>query len=376
MRIVVLGGAGAIGSALTEDLAGCPEVDELVVADVDASRAEALVRSLGQPHVRAVRIDVHDRVSALALLDGVDLLMNCTSFTVFDQVIELAVAARVSYADLISEPTDAQRRGVEAAGITAISGLGASPGLTNVLVRHAAEELGPPEEAHLSWASFRAIAPSPGLLDTILWELADGCPTRQVFINGRYEHARFMEGSRVVEFAAPLGAQRVYYVPHPEVRTLPACFPSLRFCAVRGTWRPELMDDIRVLNKYGLLDPEVIEQTKARIWARFGGERDDNPWRLFVHVEVVARGRRRIYRASHPDWGQEGTGKMTGICASVGAQLLARHGTRRAGFVDPEEYFDPHEFLDELAKRRSVEVAWHDEEIEGGPRERLAEQRH
>jgi saccharopine dehydrogenase-like NADP-dependent oxidoreductase len=211
--------------------------------------------------------------------------------------------------------------------------------------------------------SFRTIAPSPGLLDTILWELSDGCETRQVFVNGRFERAGFMEGSRVVEFAEPLGRQRVYYVPHTEVTTLPAHFPSLRFCAVRGTWRPELMDDVRVLNKYGLLDPESIEATKERIWARFGGQRDDSPWRLFVNVEVIAGGTRRTYRASHPDWGQEGTGKMTGICAAVGAQLLARHGSRGGGFIDPEAYFDPREFLGELSKRGTIAVTWEDGEI-------------
>ena len=231
----------------------------------------------------------------------------------FDSVIELAVAAEVDYADLISEPNDAQRRAVADAGITAISGLGASPGLTNVLVRHAADWLDDLEEAHLSWASFRTIAPGQGLLDTILWELSDDCPTRRYFSNGRYVRAGFMEGSRLVDFAAPLGRQRVYYVPHPEVATLPRNFPSLRFCAVRGTWRPELMEHVRVLNEYGLLDAEAIEATKSRIWARKGGLRDDDPWRLFVNVEVVGtRGGeawRRVYDASPSGLGPGGHGE-------------------------------------------------------------------
>ena len=67
---------------------------------------------------------------------------------------------------------------------------------------------------------------------------------------------------------------------------------------------------------------------------------DEEPWRLFVNVAVVgSRGGvpwRRVFVASHPDWGQEGTGMMTGICAAVGAQLLARLGHATAGFVDPE----------------------------------------
>jgi saccharopine dehydrogenase (NAD+, L-lysine-forming) len=361
VRIVVLGGAGEVGAALSRDLGACGEVAELVVADVERDRAEMLAAEIGGP-ATAISLDLHDRASALAALEGADVLVNCTSFTLFDPVIRLAAEARVSYADLLSEPTDEHRRLVASAGVTAVSGLGATPGLSNVLVRDAADALDEIEEAHISWMSFRTIAPTPGLLDTILWELSDDCPTRRYFQNGRWIRARFMDGSRLVEFAPPVGWQRVYYVPHPEVATLPRHFPTLRFCAVRGTWRPELMEDIRVLNKYGLLDGPALEETKARIWERFGGKRDDAPWTLFVNVHVIGRreGRAvaRVYDVSHPlDWGQEGTGRMTGVCAAVGVQLLGRHGSTEPGFVDPEAYYDPREFLEELARRGSVEVA-------------------
>ena len=161
--------------------------------------------------------------------------MNCTSFVLYDDVIELARRARVDYADLISEPTPTQRTSVEEAGVTAISGLGATPGLSNILVRHASEELEILKEVHISWVSLRTIAPTPGALATLLWELSDECPTRQYFQSGRYEHAAALEGSRLVRFAEPVSTQRVYYVPHTEVRTLPRHFPELRYCAVRGT---------------------------------------------------------------------------------------------------------------------------------------------
>jgi saccharopine dehydrogenase-like NADP-dependent oxidoreductase len=56
-------------------------------------------------------------------------------------MIELAVEARVDYADLLSEPAQLQRRAPEEADLTGISGPGARPELSNVLVRHAADEL-------------------------------------------------------------------------------------------------------------------------------------------------------------------------------------------------------------------------------------------
>jgi saccharopine dehydrogenase (NAD+, L-lysine-forming) len=319
-------------------------------------------------------LDVDDRRSALAVLDGADLLMNCTSFTLFDRVLALAAEAAVDYADLISEPGDEHRRAAEEAGITAISGLGASPGLSNVLVRHAADSFDELHEVEISWMSVRTVAPTPGLLDTILWELSEDCATRRYYRDGRHHQAAFMEGSRLVDFAAPIGRQYVYYVPHTEVTTLPRHFPTLRHCAVRGSWRPEVMQDMRVLQRYGLLTGTALAETKRAIWQHCGGRRDATPWMLYVNVEAVG-GRdgdelRRTYTVSHPaDWGQRGVARMTGVTAAVGAQLLARHGRTATGFVDPEEYYDPLEFLAELGRRRSIVVHCDETPVAREPRE-------
>jgi saccharopine dehydrogenase-like NADP-dependent oxidoreductase len=113
-----------MGAAVSADLAACADITELVVADLDGVKAEALAEA-GGGRVRAAQLDLADRERALELLGGADVLVNCTSFTLFDEVIELAVEAGVDYADLISEPSDSQRLAVEEAGITAISGLGA-----------------------------------------------------------------------------------------------------------------------------------------------------------------------------------------------------------------------------------------------------------
>lgn len=373
MKVIVLGGAGEVGLEVTRDLALCGEIDDLVIADLDGERARRIAAELPQANgagPTAIELDVRDRPRALEALAGANLLMNCTSFELFDDVIEMAIAARVDYADLISEPTEPQRRAAEEAGITAISGLGATPGLSNILVRHAHEQFDELHEVHISWMSLRTVAPTPGLLDTILWELSEDCQTRQYFQNGRYERAAFLDGSRLVTFAPPVGAQRVYYVPHTEVTTLPRHFPTLRFCAVRGSWRPELMEDMRVLQHYGLLSAAMLESTKRTIWDRFGGQRDSAPWMLYVNVDVIgARGDeavQRTYRVSHPpDWGQGGVARMTGIPAAVGAQLMARRGRTAAGFADPEIYYEPYEFLEELDRRHAITVAWDECAISG-----------
>jgi lysine 6-dehydrogenase len=372
MRVVVLGGAGEVGAEVTRDLAAVDEIDSLVIADIDERRAAEIARELERPDVVAVGLDLRDRGAALAALDGADVLMNCTSFALFDEVLALALAAGIDYADLISEPSERQRQAATDAGITAISGLGASPGLSNVLVRHAAGELDDVHDVEISWLSSRTVAPTPGLLDTILWESSEDCPTRRYYRDGRHHRAAFMEGSRMVEFAPPLGRQLVYYVPHPEVTTLPRNLPSLRACAVRGSWRPELMQDMRVLERYGLLSADALEATKRAIWQRCGGARDSGAWMLYVNVEIGGTRDgslvKRTYKVSHPvQWGEQGMARMTGIPAAVGAQLLARHGRTAPGFVDPEEYFDPLEFLAELERRRAVVIARDEVESAAAP---------
>jgi saccharopine dehydrogenase (NAD+, L-lysine-forming) len=226
MRVALIGGAGEVGAEIARDLAQVDEIDSLLIADLDARRAAQLADELAseRPQVSASGIDVRDSQSALSVLAGVDVLMNCTSFALFEPVLDLARAAGVDYADLISEPEDRHRRAAERAGITAISGLGASPGLSNVLVRHFADTVDELHEVEISWISLRTVAPTPGLLDTIIWELSEDCVTRAYYRNGRHHRAAFLEGSRLVEFASPVGPQYVYYVPHTEVATLPRHF--------------------------------------------------------------------------------------------------------------------------------------------------------
>ncbi len=73
-------------------------------------------------------------------------------------------------------------------------------------------------------------------------------------------------------------------------------------------------------------------------------------------------------------WGQQATAKMTGIPASIGAQLLAHGEVRRTGVLAPEATFEPTRFIAELA-RRGIRVEERIEEhgiIDNRPAEALS----
>ena len=50
MRLVLVGGAGEVGSEIARDLALGKEIDELLIADLDRGRATALADELGEMH--------------------------------------------------------------------------------------------------------------------------------------------------------------------------------------------------------------------------------------------------------------------------------------------------------------------------------------
>lgn len=376
-KVVVLGGAGEVGQWLVRDLASRPAIDTIVVADVATARASALAAEIGGS-ARAVPAGADGREQLLLELRDAALLMNCTSHQHFDDVYPLALEAGVTYADLLSEPTARQRAAAAEAGITVVSGLGLSPGLTQVLARDAADRLDAVDEVHVSGVSWRTIAPSAGGLDTVLWELADDTPGRKYFQAGRFHRASFLDGARWVDFLEPVGRHRVYYVPHPETVSLARNIPGLRFCATRVSWRDELMEDMRVLNKYGLLDEvpldgaagrTVRQVIRDRIWQLHGEARDDRGWALVCTVEVVGvhagRAVKRTYRTGHPAWGHDVTGRVTGVCAAVGAEILATAPPPASGWLDPELAFDPAAFLSALAERQCIPVVVEERALDG-----------
>ena len=139
--VVVLGGCGAVGSVAAKTLAARDEVARVVVADQALERAQALAAALG-PKASAVALDATSADSVRRAADGADVVLNCvgpfhrTVTTVLGAVLD----ARLPYVDIDDDVDvtlevlgwDARAK---AAGVTALIGMGASPGATNLLAK-------------------------------------------------------------------------------------------------------------------------------------------------------------------------------------------------------------------------------------------------
>src|ERR1700730_2873223 len=100
MRIMVLGGCGAMGSEVTRDLARSSDFEEIVIADADLPRAETLAEEFGAGHVRAIQIDAGDERALAERLRGFDVIATCTTYHFGLNVLRAAITAQVNYLDL------------------------------------------------------------------------------------------------------------------------------------------------------------------------------------------------------------------------------------------------------------------------------------
>ncbi|MEW6734425.1 MAG: saccharopine dehydrogenase NADP-binding domain-containing protein [Acidobacteriota bacterium] len=370
MRIIVLGGCGAMGSELTRDLAETSDFAEIVIADADLAKAQKLAAELGNGRVQAISVDVSDATTLPAVLRGFDVVANATTYHFGLTVTRAAIEARVNYLDLgglFNTPRQLElNQAALDAGITICLGCGATPGVTNLCARTAANLLEQIDEVHIAFASFRSIAPSPGLLDTVLDEFSPDS-RRFYWQTGNFIEVAAFSGARLIQFAPPVGELEVYYVPHSETHTLPRFLgKGIKLVDVRGSWRPEIMQALRLFAEYRLTGSEPIKfaglEIKPKDFLRAlilqQLPYDQGGWAFLLNVEVLGKreGRsvRCIFNTRHPDeteWGKAATAKMTGIPASIGAQMIARGEVERRGVLAPEACFTPATFFHELTRR-------------------------
>jgi saccharopine dehydrogenase (NAD+, L-lysine-forming) len=134
----------------------------------------------------------------------------------------------------INDDVDATRevlkmdKDAKVANITALIGMGSSPGVTNLLAKFAAENfLDSVESIDLYHAHGGEPLEGPGVIYHRIHSMTIDIP---VFVNGRFKTVNFFEDTgraleEEVEFHK-LGKYRVHPYPHPETITLPRSISS------------------------------------------------------------------------------------------------------------------------------------------------------
>jgi lysine 6-dehydrogenase len=368
MRVLVLGGAGAVCSETTRDLAEYSDFGEIIVADYNLKAAKALIEEIGDQRLTAIYFDAEDYDTMLRLFPGYDVVVNGLPWKYDLPVTKACVEVGVHGLDVSTEEDqwsyDLQAKEKD---ILFRPGVGATPGITNVMARRAADQMDEVEEIQINFAAFRSPAPAPGLLITFLWEFHPKTESRTYYKDGEFIWVGPFEGLKMVTFPGQIGEQEVCYIPHPETRTMPKSLGA-KAVSVQGCFPPHAMRLAKAMFESGLYSEEPITingiETSAfemmhEILLQLPETKQTPLWAYGLVVEVMGMRDGRDIKitlwSQHPpmeEWGGKAAYyKNIAIPLSIGAQMIARGDISDRGVLPPETVINPAIFVAELEKR-------------------------
>ncbi len=380
-RIVVLGGAGNMGRVAVRTAASLDGIREVIIGDRDLAAAEKIaseIASSAKVRLRAERIDVTDSIALRRLLSEAGAVLNTTGpFHKFGvPILRTAIETRTHYLDICDdwEPTLEMMRehqNAANAGVVAVIGMGASPGVSNLLAKVAARELDEVTDLYTAWPLDVPIGGVSISEDKESLVDRNGKPSAAVRhlmqqISGLI---RVVEDGRLVD-RPPLDAAEIdypgrgrgaaYTVGHPEpltmretlgIRGRSACLMILTTQAL------SLLKDLNAaLDQKSLtidqaaaamIAPGALRTLKALVksiglkghgslppfFAFATGSKDGKPARVGVSVNTVPKG----------------MANSTGVPLALGLRQLLEGRLATPGVFAPEAVIDADTFFDQLA---------------------------
>lgn len=381
MKIVLIGGAGAMGRITAMDLVESSGVSNIVIADANGNNAQELAKSLNDKRVSVIKADATVSASIDPLLQDADVVVNCLHHDYNLRVMESALRTATHYLDLgglfwVTKKQlelDSKWKGK---GLTAISGMGSSPGTTNVMAKFAADQLDTVDSIHVRFAavsfkkdSKRALS-LPYHISTILDEFSAPPP---VFTNGDWIMAEPLSGEEEIIFPEPIGKASFIYSIHSETYTFPLSFKEkgIKEVSFKIALPKKLADNIRLLVGLGFAEMEELSVSGASISPREylttlysrlpkDGSTPNDFGMIRVYVTGSSGGVKTEITmemgcgSDIKDWGVGSGALRTGIPPSIVAQMLATGEIKKRGVLAAENCVPPRRYFDELAKRRMV----------------------
>lgn len=381
-----------MGRMAVAALLSASQVSRVTIADKNYEVAQRYIEIAGSEKLKAVTIDITDFDKLCELISAYDLVLNTVGpFYKFGvPILRAVIKASKNYVDICDDwkPTlemlqlDAEAK---AAGITAIIGIGASPGITNLLAVKACSELDEVEDLVTGWGissmktgtklpffinkkrllkGFEALPkrPSAALLH-LIHESQGKIPT---FRNGKLTEIEALTDAAPIKIPGRGRPMYACHIGHPEPITLSRTLKAKSISSIMyltSYFTDELRKYMRKLEAKQLSEAEVtfiIERELQKIttkillffWAlsRF--------FKIPPELCAIAKGfkdgfhRQVSIGVLYRPYGEidEGMDGVTAIPLVIAAQMLIDGKITKKGVLPPEEAIDPDDFLERYAK--------------------------
>ncbi len=375
MHIIVLGGAGGMGRVTVRALTEYGDVEQITIADYNEERAREVASSLYSSKLAVRQIDVTNEEQLRSLLRGADVVLNAVDYAFNLYVLKACIQEKVHYADLgglfhmTRKMMEFDKEAAEA-GITAIAGMGGTPGITNLLARAAVDKLERVESIKVQLGcsdSTPSTAPlvAPYSIRTILDEFTK---EPQVFQDGAWYAQPPLSGSEELVFPEPVGRASAIYSLHSECATFPISFrdKGVRYVSFKIAFPGDFMSKLKFLVDLGFGSAEPISvrgvavsprEVLAHMLERFPTE-DVEPQDCDV-LRVVTTGQssgrqleitNQVQVLPYRRWGVSAGALDTGTPLAIAGHMLARGEITQRGVCGPESCVPLEPFFAELAR--------------------------
>ena len=372
MRVLVLG-AGRMGLGTCFDLVRSPRVEAVTVADINRERAEAVVKQLASPRIRAATVDVTNLPEVIRMMRGHHSVVSCVVYLHNLRLARAAIEARVNFCDLggnnnIVSAELALDTEARAAGIRIIPDCGLAPGMVSVLAVHGAKRFDQLEVLRIRVGGLPQ-KPQPPLNYQIVFSI-DG------LINEYVEPARIIRDGRIaevdsmteveeLEFPSPYGVLEAFHTSG-GISTLPECFfgkvKELNYKTLRYRGHCQ---QIRLLMDLGMASsdtvpvdgmPVVPRHLLRELLAR--GIPADGPDVVLIRLEFygIKGGNSQslvfdIIDSSDDENGLSAMMRTTSFPASIVSQMMANGDISAFGAMTQERCVPTNLFVAALAER-------------------------
>lgn len=262
-KLLVLGGAGHIGSVIVSELNRLDPTAEITIGDKNIEKAKETAETIGG-NIKILRVDAADQDSLVEAIKGFDVVVSALGpFHRFGvPVLKAALRAGVNFVD-INDDYDATEEALklheeaQKRRVTAVIGMGATPGITNLLVRHGAQKLDEVDEVGTYWV-WTAADPTmgPAIIDHYFHAITDMIPT---YKNAGWTMVKALSEPEHYEFPKPIGVWEVAHVGHPEPITIPRYIKVRNVCNKGGVWPSDLNDVAKIFSTLGLTSLKEIK---------------------------------------------------------------------------------------------------------------------
>ena len=346
--MLIVGGMGVVGRRIAAELA--PDYPgRVVVAGRSLPRATELAATIGHG-VRGRRIDIAERSSIAAALEGVATVISC-----IDQpgraLLSAAIARGLRYTDITPHLTelgrgaayDAINFAAQASGATVVLGTGIVPGISNVMVRSLADALGGADEIETALLLSAHDVSGPASFDYFLQELTMYFDIR---VEGNDRPVRPFSDPRMIAFPSPIGPRLAYLFLFSDQVLYPrtvGATTALTRLALEPAWLARVLAAVVGSGVARLMAIEGLRHAIAR-------RRRDRPSsegaRFALRVDVRYEGRTRY--ATLP--GQTQADAAAAGAAGVARPLIDGEIVRPGAWM-PEQVINAEAFLLRLATR-------------------------